>query len=415
MTHPATLRRLALVLAAALPLVAAAQNPPADAASAPPANARLQRIEALRAQRPNDGLLVYYQALALIDAGRKDEALAALRSLVGRRLGIVPTPGIGFEPIWDDAGFQQVRRQLADEEPRTRPDAPVAFTLRDRLLIPEGIAYDAQDRRFFLGSLPGHKVVVRDANGEERDFSAPQDGLDAVLGLAVDAPRSRLCAVSTNGFEASAQRERRNAVVCWSLASGKRLARHDAPGARQFNDLAFAADGTIYLTDSEAGSLWRLRPGDAAPALLGEAGALRGANGVAVHAQGAVFVATSTGIVRVDPATAAMQRLDQPDSVVTGAIDGLYAWRGGLVGIQNATSPGRVLRIDLAPDGRLIVGAATLQSHHHPELDEPTTGAQVGDALYVIANSSVGRYEPDGSLRDAAGIRAARIVAVPLR
>lgn len=414
MPHAALLR-LALTLAVVLPIAVAAQAQPADAASAPPASARLQRIEALRAQRPNDGLLVYYQALTLVEAGRKAEALAVLRSLVGRGLGIVPTAGIGFEPVWDDAEFQQLRKQLADDEPRSQPDAPVAFTLRERLLIPEGIAYDAQAKRFFIGSLPAHKVIVRDANGEERDFSTPDDKLDAVLGLAVDAPRGRLCAVSTNGFEASAQQQRRNAVICWSLANGRRISRHDAPGALQFNDLAFGADGTIFVTDSEAGSLWRLRPGDAAPALLGEAGALRGANGIAVGAQEAVFVAISTGIARVDAASGAVERLPQPDNVVSGGIDGLYAWRGGLVGIQNVTSPGRVLRIALAPDGRSIVGAATLQSHHHPEFDEPTTGAVVGEALYVIANSNVGRYEPDGSLRDASSIRAARIIAVPLR
>ena len=56
-----------------------------------------------------------------------------------------------------------------------------------------------------------------------------------------------------------------------------------------------------------------------------------------------------------------------------------------------------------------------LQSHHHTEFDEPKTGTLVGDTLYVTANSSVGRYPPDGSLRDPASIRAARVIAVPLR
>ena len=408
-------RSLLLAGALGLAVPAGAQSPPDGAASAAAAPTRLQRIEALRAQRPNDGLLVYYQALALIEAGRRDEGYALLRSLVGRGLGIVPAQGIGFEPVWDDTEFQGVRRQLAADEARTAP-APVAFALRERLLVPEGIAWDAQGRRFFLGSLPGHRVIERDAQGRERAFSTPGDRLDAVLGLAVDAPRGRLCAVSTNGFEASAKQQRRNAVVCWALADGKRLARYEAPAALQFNDLAFGADGTIFVTDSEAGSLWRVRPGDAAPSLVGAAGALRGANGLAVlPGREAVYVAISTGIARVDPQTAELQRLAQPDSVVSGAIDGLYAWRGHLVGIHNATSPGRVVRLDLAPDGRSMVGAATLQSHHHPEFDEPTTGALVGDALFVIANSSVGRYQPDGSLRDAASIRAARVIAVPLR
>ena len=45
----------ALLCAAALPIKAAD-----DAASAPPLRAGIERIKALRAQRPGDGSLVYY-------------------------------------------------------------------------------------------------------------------------------------------------------------------------------------------------------------------------------------------------------------------------------------------------------------------------------------------------------------------
>ena len=55
-----------------------------------------------------------------------------------------------------------------------------------------------------------------------------------------------------------------------------------------------------------------------------------------------------------------------------------------------------------------------LQSHHHPAFDDPTTGAIAGGALHVIANSQVGRYQPDGSLKDPASLKPTAIVAVPL-
>ena len=38
-----------------------------------------------------------------------------------------------------------------------------------------------------------------------------------------------------------------------------------------------------------------------------------------------------------------------------------------------------------------------LQSHHHPEFAEPTTGAIAADALFVIANSYVGHFQPNGA------------------
>jgi hypothetical protein len=62
-----------------------------------------------------------------------------------------------------------------------------------------------------------------------------------------------------------------------------------------------------------------------------------------------------------------------------------------------------------------VAGLTVLQSHHHPAFDEPTTGALVGDVLLVIANSHVGRYQPDGSLREPQLVRPPELVAVPLR
>ena len=100
---------------------------------------------------------------------------------------------------------------------------------------------------------------------------------------------------------------------------------------------------------------------------------------------------------------------------MTGGCDGLYWHDGDLLGIQNVTNPGRVVRIRLEDDGRRIAGLTVLQSHHHPEFDEPTTGAIARGALHVIANSYVGHHQPDGTIKDAEQLKATAIVAVPLK
>ena len=56
-----------------------------------------------------------------------------------------------------------------------------------------------------------------------------------------------------------------------------------------------------------------------------------------------------------------------------------------------------------------------LQSHHHPDFVEPTTGAIADGALHVLANTYVGSYQPDGSLRDAEKLKPTVVIAVPLR
>ena len=244
-----TAAALAITIAIAA-VVAPVAAPAAEDDAAAQARAGLARIQALRIERPRDGALAYYEALLHAQLGERDAALAVLRMLSGRHLGIVPVESIGFGALWADADFQKLRRQLEAEEPKT-PTAPVRWRLHDPKLIPEGIAHDAAGKRFFIGSIAQHKIVAFDAAGRERPFSKPDDKLDSVLGLAVDARRRQLLAVSTNGLDDSAKAERRNAVIRYDLARGTLVARHAAPDASQLNDVAVAA-GAAALDPADA-------------------------------------------------------------------------------------------------------------------------------------------------------------------
>ena len=383
-----------------------------DAAAA--ARASLERIEAQRKERPGDGALVFYEAVVRVSLGERGVAFELLRSLKGRNLGLIPVRDSWFDPVWDDPEFQALHKELVDEEPQT-PVSPVAFRLGDPNLIPEGIAFDAKRKRFFIGSIAQRKIIVTDAKGQARDFSSPSDKLDNVLGLAINAARGHLYAVSTNGFEESAQTERRNAVVRYDLKSGSLRDRFAAPEAVQLNDLAVTPDGTLYVTDSMSGTLFRKKPDEATLTRFGAAGALRGVNGIALGAKGTLYVTLATGIARIDTATGEPTRLAQPDTVVTGGIDGLSWHDGDLFGVQNVTNPGRVIRIALADKGTRIAGVTVLQSRHHPDFKEPTTAAIANGALHVIGNSYVGHYEPDGTIKGAADLKGTAIIAVPLR
>src|SRR4029079_18263863 len=375
--------------------------------------AQLERIQKLLKERPGDGVLVFSEAITRIELGDRDAAFALLRSLQGRKLGLVPVRDAGFEAVWDNAEFQKIREKLANEEPRT-PDAAVAFRLGDSKLIPEGIANDPKQDRFFIGSVAQKKIVSANRKGEVKNFSGPEDNLDCVLGLFVDAAHEQPYAVSTNGFLDEAQKQRRNAVVRYDAKSGRLVNRYDAPDASQLNDLTVAADGTIYATDSASGTLFRKRPAEQILTPFGAKSALPGANGIALGADGSLYVAISTGIAKIDLSSGMRTLLPQPDTVVTAGCDGLYWYNGDLVGIQNVTNPGRVIRIALADQGTRVSGVTTLQSHHHPEFSEPTTGAIAGDVLYVLANSYVGHFQPDGTLKNPEQLKQTVIVAVPL-
>ena len=378
------------------------------------ARASLERIQTLRKERPGDGLLVFYEALARINLGERDAAFDLLRSLKGRKLGLIPVRDLGFEAVWDDPKFQAIRKEFIDEEPKTTV-SHLAFRLADPKLIPEGIAFDSSSKRFFLGSVAQHKIVVTDAKGNQtREFSKSSDKLDAVLGLAVDAGGKHLCAVSTNGFEDSAKKERRNAVVCYDLKDGRLLNRFAAPEAIQLNDLAIAPDGTVYATDSASGTIFCKKLNEKTLTPLGKTGSVRGANGIALSADG-MLDATSSDRNR---ARRQNQRRADETAVTGHGGNWRYRWpllvQGDLIGVQNGPNPGRVVRIALTDRGSRIAGLTVLQSHHHPEFDEPTTGAIANGELHVIGNSYVGHYQPDGTIKDAGSLKGTAIIAVPL-
>jgi sugar lactone lactonase YvrE len=373
----------------------------------------IKRIESTLQQRPNDGLLHFYMAMFQAQAGHRDASLEWLRKVAARRMGFVPTEGGGFDDIWNDEGFQALRREMKAGEPAVA-DAREVFRLPRATFIPEGIAYDPNGKRHLIGSIAERRIVQRSRSGKFSDFSSPQDGLKSVLGLRVDEKRKLLYAISGNGFSTREDEALETALFVYDLQTQKLRARYYAPEAVNLNDVAVGPGGEVLVTDSGSGVVYRLD--EAAGDLVYQVppGALSGCNGIVFAPDGKrAYVAISTGIAAIDLASGEVARLTQSDDLATGAIDGLYLYDGDLIGVQNFVNPGRVLRLHLDPAGKAIESMNVLQSNH-PLLDEPTTGAIVGKYLHVIANSSVVRVQPDGSLRDEASLVPAAILAVPL-
>ena len=136
----------------------------------------------------------------------------------------------------------------------------VRLTIADTTLHPEGIAFDARDRRWFMGSVRQRRVVAIEADGRVRDFVGSRaDGLAGVFGMAVDSVRRTLWVATTAlpRMEGFAGRDSgRVGVYGYDLETG-RLKRkawmsRDSSTAHTFGDLAVAPNGDVYVSDSEA-------------------------------------------------------------------------------------------------------------------------------------------------------------------
>ena len=378
-----------IALAFAVSLPAFPQQPDAENTRRP-----IAAIEEALKQRPDDPTLYFFLARFQAELGDARASVAALEKVEALGDGFLPARQLGFEKVWGEPKFQEVRARLEAKLPHL-DYAPIAFELEDRELIPEGLAYDAPSRSFFMGSIAKGKIVRVWPDGAVTEFASR---LDPILGIAVDAPRRKLYAVSTSALTAEGRKQRRNAVLVYDVDSRNYLRRVEVPDATQLNDVAIARGGRVFASDSGSGAVYEI-PAEGAARVLVPANQVRGSNGIAASADAKrLYIAHSTGLAVVDIDAGAVKRVANKTRENVAAIDGLYEWQGQLIGVQNLTNPGRVVLITLSSDGASITRVQTLLSHHHNGLDEPTTGAITERGFHLLAATGVGHYNDRGTI-----------------
>jgi sugar lactone lactonase YvrE len=427
----ATMRLIAALLQRALPALALAlgcapatsAQAPAGVASSPPpdpqafgravreavASARAhdhraaaRAYERALAHNPGDDALVYLIARSSQRAGDPEGALRWLTHLADAGSDLVPTRAdfhdLAESPAHGAAYRAVVQRTKASAARHRRGVA--AFQVLEKGLLPEGIAYDPVERAFYMGSTTRRKIVKIVEGRPVVDFVAPRPDLDSVGGLRVDVQRRRLWAVSggdprQDGYTASMRDH--NALFEVDLATGAVIAvvpLHE-PGRHALNDVAVDGDGRPFSTDIASGQIYTLGADRSSLVPLFDTPPFVGPNGIAFDDEGKVlFVADDVGAHRVDVAARAVRRLPQPVGTTLASIDGLYFVRDAhgprLVGIQGVGS-GRVVEAALGPALDAVTRVEILESDH-PLFAGPTTGAVVGSALFLIANSQL--WEP---------------------
>jgi hypothetical protein len=216
---------------------------------------------ALVGERPHDVVLIYSIARGYDGAGQPQEALRWLRRL----------DALGFDDALERADFPSASA-LADfaalaarfsARAVVRTPSRAAFAIAEPDLLAEGIAHDEKTGRFFISSGAKRKVLEVDRSGQVRDFIGPGTaGIYAVLGLEVDGSRRDLWAASAAApFMADARPEDagKAALFRFDVDTGALRSRHELPRVPALaNDLAIAADGSVYVSDSIQGTVYRL-------------------------------------------------------------------------------------------------------------------------------------------------------------
>ena len=377
------------------------------------------RENALEAEalRPQIARLVYFAASAEARNGNAGEAARRIEALLRRKLDFGFAEDDDFAAVRDGDAFADARRLLAELR-RPVGGSAVAFTLPEKDLLTEGIAYDPARRVFFVSSVHRRKIVRRAADGTVSDFVREGgDRLDGVLALAVDAPRGRLLAGTAAlpqmaGFEKA--RDGESALVAFDLDSGKRVGRWPLPAdgkPHAANDLLVEANGDVLVTDSLGSGIYRLRAGASSLETFVAPGVFRSPQGIVAGPGGRIYVADwGYGLFRLE-ADGKRREIESPPDVPLLGIDGLVARGRTFYATQNGIAPARVAALELDAAGDRVVSGKILDMND-PEFAEPTLLTLVGDDLYVVGRSQWGRYDEKTGAVDEGKLRKPAILKI---
>lgn len=351
---------------------------------------------------PGSPDLLFALARAAALAGQPGKALTALEQAVALGFGA----GAGTEPAFQSLltlpHFRALLPKIAENaKPVSR--SRTAFTIPEPDLIPEGAAWNPRTQTLYVGSLHKNKVVAITPDGKTRDFvRASQDGLRQALGMKVDLPRKALWVCSAEGDVPGGSPARTSALFRFDLESGRVVGRYPSPpgGKHLFNDLVVSGSGELYLTDSEEGSVYRLRPGARALEVFAPAGSLAYPNGLALSSdERFLYVAHALGIAVWNRTSGERFRLAAPENVTLLGIDGLYFHRGSLIAVQNGVEPNRIVAFPLSPGLDRVTGCRVLE-RGNPLFDIPTTGAIAGNGFYYMANTQLRALGPGNQIKE---------------
>ncbi|MBX3132028.1 MAG: hypothetical protein KF689_01415 [Gemmatimonadaceae bacterium] len=350
-------------------------------------------------------------------ASREGTYLAAL-VLLERMLGIAPEslapeiPG-GSSDSLRVRRLQAAARVALDRTPARpgqgaevlRATDSVRVVHPDTMFFAEGLAVDSRDGTLLVTSIRHRNVLVVPPTDAVRWLlgGIPAPGVGAVLGAVLDTDRATLW-LSTARLPHMAPRAGDDAVTAELLelsypdgAIRRRWRLGDGQGVP--GEIALAPDGTVLVSDGVHGVLYRLRAGASAIEVVRSA-ALRSPQGIAVQPDGgAAYVADwSRGLMRWDLGTDSVTPVAAADGRTLRGVDGLRLHGGALLAIQNGATPNRVLRVRLAEDGRVIVGADVLDAPEALE-GEMTVGAVLGDRFIYVASSAWPFWTEEGARR----------------
>ena len=289
--------------------------------------------------------------------------------------------------------------------PALAADGAKSILLPDGNRFPESVTSDANGTLYVSSVADGGVLKVASDGAMVSPFLKPgEHGTRSTFGLLADPKRGVLW-VASNDARALGAKGPTGTEGAWvkafDIASGAMKASVRLPGAKALaNDVALDGDGSLYVTNTFAPQILRLRPGASEFEVLVENAALsKGLDGIAFGSDGNLYVNTFMGgeLFRIEMrqgVAGQVTQLETPRALKFP--DGLRAFKDGFLMVEGS---GALSRVEVSGDAAKIEPLGQFAG--------PTGVTVVGDRIWVAEGqlglmskpAEAGREAPSFHLR----------------
>jgi sugar lactone lactonase YvrE len=363
-------------------------------------------LQELKPLMPGNPTVVYNLAAADAVLGNASAALVGLRNLAGMGLIYDFAADADFASLRGSPEFAAVVKQIAGNKKPASHSSP-AFTLAERDLIPEDIAYDPKTQRFFVSSVRKSKIISVDGHQFAKTHWP-------VLAVRVDSQRRILWAATgwlPQCESCNKTDEDKTALLAFDVDSGALRQRIESPVKGLLGDMTISSSGEIYVSEGIHGAVLRLRPGNKELERLDRPGDFPSPQTPALSTDEKTLYVPDyvRGIAAITLSTGEVTWLQPADDIALSGIDGLYVYGDSFLAVQNGTSPARIMRFSLDLRKQAVLEANT------PELGEPTHGTIVGNKFYFIANTGWDDYDDAGKKKPGTSLVESSVRSIALK
>jgi len=365
-------------------------------------------LDEAQADRPYSLFLTRNRILTRILTARMDEAIAIAKEIADRGLVLETPPNEAFDRMRDDPAFAPVAAQMAANS-MAKGKALIRTEYAESGLLPEAIALSKG--RMLIGSVRTGEIAH--AAADLQPFAKLDGGV-----FDIEQRKNAVYAVINNqlAFERRGDATPFAAIVELDSKTGAERRRIKISAEQALlGDIEVGKKGVVYASDSLTPRILTATQSAQSASVLVTDDRFANLQGLALDEKhGRLFAADYlTGLFVIDLASGKAEAIANPTNAHLGGIDGLYLYKGDLIGIQNGTSPQRIVKIDLDKPGKTAVSVEVLQQAL-PEWSEPTHGAVEDENFVYIATSNWPAYDDEGNLREGASLAPLKIFTLPL-